>query len=50
MFLAAQTDETRVQVNFQEVMIPMRGGARLQPVIRSPTAFDRILATAFMSF
>jgi putative CocE/NonD family hydrolase len=36
VFLAGQTDEPRIQVNFQEVMIPMRDGARLQTVILSP--------------
>jgi uncharacterized protein (TIGR03435 family) len=34
--LAAQTDEPGVQVNFREVMIPMRDGARLQTVVLSP--------------
>jgi uncharacterized protein len=34
--LAAQTDEPGVQVNFREVMIPMRDGAHLQTVILSP--------------
>ena len=36
VFLAAQPDEPRIQLNFQEVMIPMRDGARLQTVILSP--------------
>src|SRR5690348_8440617 len=35
VFLAAQTDEPRIQLNFQEVMIPMRDGVRLQTVILS---------------
>ncbi|HLH19884.1 MAG TPA: CocE/NonD family hydrolase [Bryobacteraceae bacterium] len=36
LFLAAQSEEPGIQVNFQEVMIPMRDGARLQTVILSP--------------
>ena len=36
LFVAAQTEEPGIQVNFQEVMIPMRDGARLQTVILSP--------------
>ena len=35
-FLLAQTEDVRVPVNFQEVMIPMRDGVRLQTVILSP--------------
>src|ERR1017187_8665350 len=34
--LLAQTPDARVPVNFQEVMIPMRDGVRLQTVILSP--------------
>ena len=33
--LLAQTGDARVPVNFQEVMIPMRDGVRLQTVIVS---------------
>ena len=36
LFLAAQTDEPSIQLNFQEVMIPMRDGVRLQTVVLSP--------------
>jgi putative CocE/NonD family hydrolase len=36
LFLAAQTEEPSIQINFQEVMIPMRDGVRLQTVILSP--------------
>jgi putative CocE/NonD family hydrolase len=36
VFVAAQTDESRIPVNFQEVMIPMRDGVRLQTVILTP--------------
>ncbi len=36
LFLAGQSEEPGIQVNFQEVMIPMRDGARLQTVILSP--------------
>jgi len=35
-FLHAQTQDARIAVNFQEVMIPMRDGVRLQTVILSP--------------
>lgn len=35
-FLAAQSDEERIAVDFQEVMIPMRDGVHLQTVILSP--------------
>jgi putative CocE/NonD family hydrolase len=34
--LDGQPQDTRVQVNYQEVMIPMRDGVRLQTVILSP--------------
>src|ERR1035441_9608952 len=34
--LLAQTQDGRIPVNFQEVMIPMRDGVRLQTVILSP--------------
>src|ERR1035441_7232426 len=34
--LYGQTQDARVPVNFQEVMIPMRDGVRLQTVILSP--------------
>ncbi len=34
--LYAQTPDARVAVNFQEIMIPMRDGVRLQTVIISP--------------
>ena len=36
IFLWAQSQENRIPVNFQEVMIPMRDGVRLQTVIISP--------------
>ena len=36
LLLSGQTEEARVAVNFQEVMIPMRDGVRLQTVILSP--------------
>jgi putative CocE/NonD family hydrolase len=36
LLLLAQGQDARVQVNFQEVMIPMRDGVRLQTVILSP--------------
>jgi putative CocE/NonD family hydrolase len=36
LFLAAQTELPVIQLNFREVMIPMRDGARLQTVILSP--------------
>ncbi|HTS32118.1 MAG TPA: CocE/NonD family hydrolase [Bryobacteraceae bacterium] len=36
LLLIGQTEEARVGVNFQEVMIPMRDGVRLQTVILSP--------------
>ncbi|HEV2447525.1 MAG TPA: CocE/NonD family hydrolase [Candidatus Sulfopaludibacter sp.] len=36
LFLYAQSQEARVPVTFQEVMIPMRDGARLQTVIIAP--------------
>ena len=36
LLLFGQTKEERVAVNFQEVMIPMRDGVRLQTVIFSP--------------
>jgi len=36
IFLYAQSQESPVAVDFQEVMIPMRDGARLQTVILSP--------------
>jgi uncharacterized protein len=36
LFFAAQTEEPGIQINFQEVMIPMRDGVRLQTVILSP--------------
>src|ERR1039457_36079 len=36
LILLAQTPEARIPVNFQEVMIPMRDGVRLQTVILSP--------------
>jgi uncharacterized protein len=36
LILLAQTPDARVPVNFQEVMIPMRDGVRLQTVILSP--------------
>src|ERR1700689_3323549 len=36
LLLLAQTEDARVPVNFQEVMIPMRDGVRLQTVIVSP--------------
>ncbi len=35
-FLLAQAPDDRIPVNFQEVMIPMRDGVRLQTVILSP--------------
>ncbi len=31
VFLAAQTGDPRIQVDFQEVMIPLRDGARNAP-------------------
>jgi predicted acyl esterase len=34
--LYGQTQDARIPVNFQEVMIPMRDGVRLQTVILSP--------------
>jgi uncharacterized protein len=36
LILAAQSDEERIPVDFQEVMVPMRDGVRLQTVIVSP--------------
>ena len=36
VLLSGQSDDTRVYVDFQEVMIPMRDGARLQTVILTP--------------
>ena len=36
LILLAQTPDVRIPVNFQEVMIPMRDGVRLQTVILSP--------------
>jgi putative CocE/NonD family hydrolase len=36
LFLYAQTEERPVPVDFQEIMIPMRDGVRLQTVILSP--------------
>lgn len=36
LLLSGQTEEARVPVNFQEMMVPMRDGARLQTVILSP--------------
>jgi predicted acyl esterase len=35
-FLSAQTEVPTIQLNFQEIMIPMRDGVRLQTVILSP--------------
>jgi hypothetical protein len=36
LFVFAQSDEPRVPVDYQEIMIPMRDGVRLQTVILSP--------------
>jgi putative CocE/NonD family hydrolase len=36
LLLLAQIPDARVQVNFQEIMVPMRDGVRLQTVILSP--------------
>jgi len=36
LFLNGQSPEERVSVNFQEIMVPMRDGVRLQTVILSP--------------
>jgi putative CocE/NonD family hydrolase len=36
LLLWGQADEPRIQVNFQEVMVPMRDGVKLQTVILTP--------------
>src|SRR6266700_7766315 len=36
LFLTGQTEEARIPVDFQEIMIPMRDGVHLQTVILSP--------------